>query len=189
VTRHPVGALSGRAISDAVSPRYPARLRGTAPASSPIVLETVFEYRKLLGKCELGYGLDLDEIARVEAIERAFAPKPDGRRRRKFRRAPVELHATLRGDRINDPVDVIELGPGGLVCRNAPFIARGEQVEVVIDDGDTSYRFRAQGVWLRDDGEDYRVGLQLIGMPVCLRHVRFRSHQQDLVDRIVAAAA
>jgi hypothetical protein len=95
----------------------------------------------------------------------------------------------VRGDRINDPIEIIELGPGGLVCRRAPFIARGEEVEIVIESGEHSYRFRAVGVWLKDDAEDYRVGLRLIGMPVCLHNVRLRRHERDLVDRIVSQAA
>src|SRR5262245_49036526 len=99
------------------------------------------------------------------AIERTFASDAgDGRR---FRRHAVQLVATMRGDHINDPIDIVELGPGGAVCRRAPFIARGEIVELIVDDGDTSYRFRAQGKWLRDDGDDYRVGLAFVGVPVC----------------------
>jgi hypothetical protein len=72
--------------------------------------------------------------------------------------------------------------------RNAPFVAQGEQVELVMEAGDKSYRFRAEGVWLKDDGDDYRVGLALIGMPVCLHSVALSRHETDLVDRISAAA-
>lgn len=153
------------------------------------MLEVVFRYRSLIGKCDLGYGLDLDEIEEVGAIERDFAPRGERHRGRKFRRTAVKLDAVMRGDRINDAVHIVEMGPGGLVCRKAPFIARGEQVEIVIDHGDCSYRFRAQGIWLRDDGEDYKVGLAFIGMPVCLHRVQVRRHEADLVDKIVAAAA
>src|SRR5262245_25697207 len=122
-----------------------------------MLLETVFQYRTLIGKCDLGCGLDWDEIDHIGRIERAFASdqRRDGR---KFRRQVVEQSGIIRGDQINDTVDVVEIGPGGFVCRRAPFIARGEQVEIVMEDGDFSYRFRAQGVWLRDDGEDYKVG-------------------------------
>jgi len=35
---------------------------------------------------------------------------------RRFRREPVKLTALLRGDRINDRVEVVEIGPGGVVC-------------------------------------------------------------------------
>jgi hypothetical protein len=73
------------------------------------------------------------------------------------------------------------------VVRNAPYVARGELVELVVEDGDKSYRFRAQGVWLKDDNDDYRIGLELIGMPVCLHKVRLGQHE-DLVDKLPVAA-
>src|ERR1051326_2462692 len=156
-----------------------------------MLVEVVFQYRTLMGKCELGVGLDWDEIEQVTAIESAFEPTSDDRRMkagRRFRREPVKLSAILRGDRINDQVDVVEIGPGGFVVRNAPFVASGEHVEIVITDGDNSYRFGAEGVWLKDDGDDYRVGLALVGMPVCLHTVAVSRHEADLVDRIGAAA-
>lgn len=154
-------------------------------------VDVVYRYRSLIGKCELGVGLDWDEIEEVALIEATFAPTADDLRMnagRRFRREAVKMTAWMRGDRINDRVDVTEIGPGGLVVRNAPYVAAGEQVELVFDAGGTSYRFRAQGVWLKDDNDDYRVGLALIGMPVCLRKVSFRQHEQDLVDKISAAA-
>lgn len=157
-----------------------------------MLVEVVFRYRTLVGKCELGIGLDWDEIEQMTAIESAFAPMPDDCRMkagRRFRREPIQHSALLRGDRINDRVDVIEIGPGGVVVRNAPFVAQGEQVELVIEVADKSYRFRAEGVWLKDDDEDYRIGLALLGMPVCLHTVAVSRHETDLVDRLVAEAA
>jgi hypothetical protein len=156
-----------------------------------MLVEVVYQYRTLIGKCELGVGLDWDEIAEVTAIESAFEPTADDRRMRvgrRFRREPIRLNALLRGDRINDRVEVIEIGPGGAVVRNAPFVTHGEQVELVMEIGDRSYRFCAQGVWMKDDGDDYRIGLELVGMPVCLRTVATSRHEVDVVDRIAAAA-
>lgn len=152
-----------------------------------MLVEIVFEYRTLLGKCDLGCGLDWDEIEIVGRIEHAFATERGDVRR--YRRQPVDLCGVVRGDQINDSIKVIELGPGGLIIRNAPFIARGEQVEIVIDDGDYSYRFRAVGKWLKDDGEDYRVGLAFIGMPVRLHTVQLREHVFDVIDKIQARTA
>jgi len=153
------------------------------------VLETIFEYRALLAKCERGDGLDVNEIGRLMEIEADYAPRAEGPRGRKFRREVVEIDGVLRGDRINDAIEICEIGPGGIVCRKAPYIARGEQVEIVVDTGDRIYRFRAQGVWLRDDGEDYKVGLALLGEPLILRTSKLRNHEADIVDKIVAAAA
>jgi len=156
-----------------------------------MLVEVIFQYRTLIGKCELGVGLDWDEIEAVTAIESAFEPSADDRRMKKgrrFRREATTGTALLRGDRINDRVDVVEMGPGGLVVRNAPFVAHGERVELVMEAGDKSYRFCAVGVWMKDDGDDYRVGLALIGMPVCLRTLAVSRHEADLVDKISAAA-
>jgi len=156
-----------------------------------MLVEVVFQYRTLIGKCDLGVGLDWDEIEQMTAIESAFEPSADDRRMnagRKFRRQPVKLSALLRGDRINDRVEVVEIGPGGLVVRGAPFVAHGEHVEIVVENGDRSYRFGAEGVWMKDDGDDYKIGLELIGMPVCLHSVAVSRHEADLVDRISAAA-
>jgi len=94
----------------------------------------------------------------------------------------------VRGDRLNDRVDVVELGPGGFVCRHAPFIARGEIVELVLNLADRSYRFRAVGKWLKDDGDDYQIGLAFIGVPICLHIEQVSAHEFDLVDQINAAA-
>lgn len=156
-----------------------------------MLVEVVFHYRTLIGKCDLGVGLDWDEIEQVTAIESAFEPTTDDRRMsagRRFRREPTKLTALLRGDRINDLVEVVEIGPGGAVVRNAPFVAHGEHVELVMDAGNKSYRFHAEGVWMKDDGDDYRIGLALVGMPVCLHTVAVSRHEADLVDRIAAAA-
>jgi hypothetical protein len=156
-----------------------------------MLVETIFQYRTLIGKCELGCGLDWDEIEQVTVIEHTFVAdrghsgKTSGRR---FRRDKVSLRAVVRGDRINDRVEVTEVGPGGLVCNKAPFIARGELVELVIDIGDRSYRFRAIGKWLKDDGEDYQVGMAFVGVPICLNLTQVSAHAPDLVDQINAAA-
>jgi len=156
-----------------------------------MLVEVVFHYRTLLGKSELGCGLGWDEIDQVTQIEHAFRPGVDDRRMRsgrRFRRDAIRLDALVRGDRINDRVEIIEMGPGGLVFRHAPYIARGEQIEIVIDIGDDSYRFRARGAWLKDDGDDYRVGVAFVGMPVCIRNAHISAHTADVVDKIAEAA-
>ena len=122
----------------------------------------------------------------IETMFALASPEHGGRR---FRRERVQICGTMRGDqasttshRHDEPSRA-----GGLVIRNAPFVSRGEQVEIVIDDGDTSYRFRAEGVWQRDDGDDYRVGLALVGARSSTPAIG--EHRADLVDRIALAAA
>jgi hypothetical protein len=155
-----------------------------------LALDLVYQYRKLLGKCEAGLGLDVDEIISLSALESSFAPEPrsqpDGRR---FRRDRVEQSCRLRGaPGLNDRVRVDEIGPGGFVCRQAPYIDEGTMLEVVIDDAEValSYRFNARVAWLREDGEDYAVGLELVGVPL-LVHYGPTDHREDAVDRISAS--
>jgi len=169
-----------------------AQSRGTGDASmTGMLVDVLFQYRTLIGKCELGTGLDWEDIETVSAIESMFEPSVEDRRVRRgrqFRRQDVRLQAVVRGDRIHDRVDISEVSLGGMVIRNAPYIAHDEHVEIVIEDGEMSYRFRARGVWIKDDADDYRVGLQLVGMPVCLHKVAVSAHQFDVVDKIAAAA-
>ncbi len=155
------------------------------------MLENVFQYRTLIGKCELGVGLEWEEIELVTVLESRFAAAPRDKQKhvgRKFLRQAVRMGGVMRGDRIHDRIDIVELGLGGMVVRNAPYIARGELIELVIDIGELSYRFRAKGVWLKDDGDDYKVGLAFVGMPVCLHKVAVSAHHADVVDQIAAAA-
>lgn len=150
-----------------------------------MILEAIVQYRTLLGKCELGIGLAWDEIEQLSGIEARFASND---RIRRYHRQTVKLAAVMRGDRIHDRVDVIEIGLGGVLCRNTPYLARGERVELAIEHGDTSFRLRAQNVWLKDDADNYRSGLEWIGMPVRLHKVALSEHHVDVVDKISAAA-
>jgi hypothetical protein len=157
-----------------------------------LALDLVYQYRLLVGKCEAGLGLDVDEIISLTAIESAYAPEASGRPdERRFRRDRVETSCRLRGaPGLNDRVRLTELGPGGLVCRQTPFVEEGTVIEVVIDDPevDLSYRFFARVAWLREDvGDDFAVGLELVGVPV-LVHYGPVHHQEDAVDRIGAEA-
>jgi len=192
VTRHPEAAGPTTFAGSEVSGRYLDERRGTLLAyQGDVLVDIVYQYRTLIGKCELGLGLDWDEIDAVTNIEHAFAPTADDRRMktgRRFRREQIAVSAILRGDRLNDRVIVTEIGPGGLVCERAPYVARGEEGEIVIELDDHSYRFGTRGVWLRDDGDDYRIGLSFIGMPVCLTRTQVSAHQHDMIDRIAAAA-
>jgi hypothetical protein len=153
-------------------------------------LDLVFQYRTLVGKCDAGRGLDIDEIDELTAIEAEFAPTDDdvrAREGRRFRRESVDLEALLKGGPLNDKVRISELSPGGLVCRSAPYADEGQTLEVVIDDHERclSYRFKARVQWLRDDdADDFQLGLELIGTPVLVHHAPAR---EDSIPHRLAA--
>ncbi len=155
-----------------------------------LALDLVYQYRKLLGKCESGLGLDVEEIISLTTLEASFAPQqraaPDERR---YRRDRVDATCRLRGvEGLNDRVKLCEIGPGGLVCRQTPYVEEGTQLEVVIDDIEVglSYRFTAKVAWLREDvGDDFALGLTFVGAPL-LVHYGPTEHVEDAVDRIAA---
>jgi hypothetical protein len=150
-------------------------------------LDLVYQYRKLLGKCESGLGLDVEEMISLTALEATFVTEESDER--KHRRDQVSFTCRLRGaEGLNDRVRVAELGPGGLVCRQTPFVEEGKLIEVVIDDPevDLSYRFTCRVAWLREDvGDDFAVGLSFVGAPLLVHHGR-SEHVEDAVDRIAA---
>lgn len=140
------------------------------------MLDLVYQYRVLLGKCTSGAGLTLDEIERFTNLEAGFAAGEDDQRAaegRRFRRERVTLRAVLRGGELHDSVTVSELAPGGLICRGTPYAEPGTMVDITIDDAETrrSYRFKGRVQWVGDDADDdFRLGIELTGTPVMLRY-------------------
>jgi hypothetical protein len=152
-------------------------------------LDLVFRYRSLLGKCEQGAGLSFDEIDLLTQIEAAFASGEPSRDGRRWKRVAVDLHAMIRGGDLNDRVHVAELAPGGLVVRGAPYVDEGMQIEIVIDDVRLalSYRFKARVQWLREDaGDDFALGLELVGTPVLVHYGPASADKTQEMDRIAA---
>lgn len=142
-------------------------------------LELVYQYRHLLGKRELGAGLSIDEIDALYTIEALFVGDHGGldvwRCTRQHAREKVDIHARLRIGDCDDPVRIVDIAPGGMVCRSTPFVDDGATVELVVDDDDLglSYRFKAIVVWLSDDvNDDFMLGLELTGTPLLLRRGR-----------------
>lgn len=135
-------------------------------------LELVYQYRRLVGRCSTGAGLDFEEIDTLANIEALFAPHDP---RGELASEAVELGGSLKRQVFHDPVQVVRLGPAGCVCRQAPFADEGELVELVIDDPERamSYRFKATISRLDDDGDDYLLVMKFIGVPVLVRYGSF----------------
>lgn len=149
-------------------------------------IELVYQYRHLIGKCQSGRGLDVDEIDELLELEAHFrVDRGDDTElfacRRAHTREPVELEATLRNKRLDDRVRVVEIGPGGLVCMGAPYLDEGDKLEIFFVSDNLTYRFRASVAWVDEDGEDYACGLQLEGTPLLVRRgpVRAKTANED----------
>jgi hypothetical protein len=131
------------------------------------LLELVYTYRQLMGRCEAGFGLDFAHIDTVVDIESRFDP-----RRTPSAGARVAIDATLRSERHDDRVTLVCMGPHGCVCREAPYAREGEVLEMVIDQPGRgySYRFKVRVAWLLDDAAEFALGLQFVGVPLLVRY-------------------
>lgn len=158
-------------------------------------LNLVFQYRTLVAKCESDAGLDFDEIDALATIEALFERNDNAADptdlwscRRRFLREEVELDAMLRGSRLHDRVEIVDIGPGGLVCKNAPFVEVDRIVEVVFDDLelDLSYRFMGRVRRIEENDEcECVLGLEFVGSPL-LVHYGQPSETTEVLERIAA---
>ncbi len=156
-------------------------------------VELVYQYRHLLGKCQSGRGLDVEEIDALLELEAHFrVDRSDDTElfacRRAHTREPVELEATLRNKRLDDCVRVVEVGPGGMVCMGAPYLDSGDKLEIFFtsEDDRLTYRFHATVAWVEDDGDDYACGLQLEGTPLLVRRGPAKAERADDGDSSTA---
>lgn len=156
-------------------------------------LKLVYRYRQLAGKCQAAAGLAFDEIHELAALEAFFAgdDRPDtgagespappasaGYREpragaRGFSRESVHAEATLRAGKGSTPIEVVDLGPGGLKARCDLALVPGETVELALaptSAGLLSYRFRAVVAWCVAAGDVRCAGFAFVGTPIELRH-------------------
>jgi hypothetical protein len=148
-------------------------------------VELVYQYRQLMGRCDAGTGLDFDEIDTLTTVEHLLAAQPPiGASDWRTASDQDAIPAVLRGARLDDDVDVTHLGPSGCVCRNAPYAEEGATIELVIADSEdtVSYRFKAQVMWLEDDGDDYALGLEFVGVPLQVRYATARELREALAS-------
>jgi hypothetical protein len=124
-----------------------------------VALQDIYRYRVLTARCEAGGELDIEEIQFV-GLAASEAPEEVG------------LSGFLRSHRLADRVNISEISPKGLVCRNAPWMEEGQKLEILLEDPDQlcSYRFKAEVIWTAEAGDDIDAGLAFVGAPVLLRH-------------------
>lgn len=139
------------------------------------LFELVFEYRSLLAQRRAeGEGLGLPARRRLDALHRLLGREPtdaQGTRpgelgRRKHARCDVHFGALLRlGPRVL-PVEVVNLGAGGVCLRTAHGPRVGERAVLRLTSPGTGriYECMAETTW-RQDGE-HLVGMRFIGAPL-----------------------
>ena len=71
----------------------------------------------------------------IRAYEAAYASTYDFESVQvRFRREAVRLPAVVRGGKLHDAITVDDIGPGGMVCSDAPYAELDNTVKIVIDD-------------------------------------------------------
>ncbi len=140
-------------------------------------LEMLYQYRRLLAKCESSAGLTLEEIEGFSTLEDILhIPRA------------VELSARLRSKKFVDPIVVEAVGRAGAVCVGCPYLEEGQTLELRIKSDDHSYRFAVRVAWAREAEDDsYDAGLVFEGAPVLVRNTR--EFPQLELDRLAAFAA
>jgi hypothetical protein len=128
-------------------------------------VESVYELRQLLARCQSPAGLDMAEIEAMVALEAEFAGPGTQVR-------AVDLVARVRSGSNEDRVQLVAVGPSAMALTGAPYLDDGALVELLIDDDGAghSYRFKGRVAALDDDeGDLYRARIELIGAPLLLR--------------------
>jgi hypothetical protein len=145
------------------------------------LFELVFEYRSLLAQRRAeGEELGLRARRRLDALHRLLGREPtdaQGTRpgelgRRRHARCDVELGALLRRGPRALPVEVVNLGAGGVCIRTDEPLRVGERTVLRFTSPETGriYECMAETSW-RDEGQEL-AGLRFIGAPL---HVLYAS--------------
>jgi len=139
------------------------------------LFELVFEYRSLLAKRKAeGEELGLPARRRLDALHRLLGREPtdaQGTRpgelgRRRHARCDVHFGALLRLGQRTVPVEVVNLGAGGVCIRTAHGPRLGERAILRLTSPGTGriYECMAETTW-RQEG-DFLLGMRFIGAPL-----------------------
>jgi hypothetical protein len=138
------------------------------------VVDDVYRYRALRGRCESGGELSMDDIHQLEAIE----PR--------LHHTSIELPAIIRTRRFADPVRVVAIGPAGFVLAGCPWVDIDDVIELAVENADVCYQFKGKVTWTGDDAQgDLDVIATFVGVPLVLRRgPRSRNAPRSLAETI-----
>ncbi len=115
----------------------------------------------------------MEEIVELENLEA------------ELREVELSTPGLLRARRFCDPVKVASIGPNGILLAGCPWVEVGDPIELSIDLGDASYRFKGTVRWTGEDLQgDLDVAVTVVGIPVMLRKNPRRATTAPLADPI-----
>lgn len=135
------------------------------------LLELIFEYRRLLARRDLmGGSLSREAEERLLGLERLFGSDPDDRRhssRRRHARCEMRVPATIKvGNRV-EPVDIVDVGGGGVRVEPAPMLRAGEKahIRIVSLERNAMYVYQVEAKWALRSASRSTMGLPFVGAP------------------------
>lgn len=145
------------------------------------LLQLVFEYRRLSARAEAFAGtLRPGAQKRLTALEKLFGQEPGSqtsRQPRRHARCNVSLPATIKINGNVQPVQVVNMGGGGVCVTPAPKLKAGESasLRIVSNDERTVFQYQVRGGWSWRDDNQSQMGLPFVGAPRELSRQRQRA--------------
>jgi hypothetical protein len=136
------------------------------------VLQFLYEYRRLLSRLDLfGAAFEPHARDRLAALHRLFAPDSadlPGPARRRHARCDVRVPAIVKAGGRVEPVEIINVGGGGLCAQPAPSLQAGERavVRIVSAENFREYHYPVQAQWVRRVRGTSMMGMPFVGAPL-----------------------
>jgi hypothetical protein len=143
---------------------------GLALSRGMSILPHIRRYRELLHSCAKGDSLGIADMLTIEQLGSVLRNQAEAS-------ASPTITAIITSGKIEQCVELEQLGPDQVSCSDCPRVLPGTTVGLRLDDGDDcSYLFRAAVTLARfdSDSERWQVQLALIGRPVVLNWGRGR---------------
>ena len=135
------------------------------------LLQLVYEYRRLSARAEAFAGT-LQPVAqkRLSALEKLFGQEPDNPvpdHPRRHARCEINVPATIKINGNIQPVQLVNMGGGGVCVSPAPKLKEGETalLRIVASDSRTVFQYRVKGGWTWRDERASQMGLPFVGPP------------------------
>ncbi len=136
------------------------------------LLHLIFEYRRLLARAETAACLRPASQRRLVALEKLFGKEPNtvdesASANRRHARCEIQAPATIRLEGRVQPVNVVNLGGGGVCVSPAPNVPQGTTalLRILSEDKTRVYQYQVRASWsTRSNGESH-MGMPFVGIP------------------------
>lgn len=139
------------------------------------LLQLVFEYRRLLAKVKIKTDLRPKARGRLDALEKLFGEEPSedpaheasGRARRRHARCSISVPATVRVNGTLQPVNLVNVGGGGICISPAPNMQVGDTafLRIHAEEDGCVYQYQVQASWMTQTQNSTIMGMPFIGTP------------------------